>query len=1459
MPPSSELNNTQKQGNNSALSQLSQERATESNAIKIPQISLPKGGGALKGIDEKFQVNASNGTASFSVSLPLSASRAGFQPSLQLSYNSGVGNSLFGIGWGVDIPSIQRRIDRKLPRYKDEEESDVFLFSGAEDLVPVLDANNKIKKADIGNFETVSYNPRIEGLFAKIERVNKKNDLDFFWKVTTKDNVVTFFGTDATNRIANPADKNKIFKWLPVLSFDDKGNCLVYEYKSENKDNIADTLHERNRLNNLSACTNKHLKKARYANRKPYYPLNVTDPTQFDAAYQIEIPPDDFMFEVVFDYGEHADHKPTESTRWKARKDAYSDYRAGFEIRSYRQCERVLMFHHFPELGDQPFLVRSMNFEYESSIGGTEQNAELIYLTKIIQTGFALNGFSKSLPAVTFSYQALKWNTVIKTISPDNIANAPVGIGSNYQWVDFYGEGISGILSEQADAWYYKSNLGNGEFTNGIPVSPKPSLMGISNGSLSLQDIDANGKKYIVSQSKSLQGYFEQTDENDWLPFKPFEQLANIDTSNPNVKMLDLNGDGMPDLVISEENVFTWYPSKGIAGYDSPELATKPFDDEKGPAIIFADSTQSIYLADMSGDGLTDIVRIENQRICYWPNLGYGRFGAKVTLSGFQGFDHPDLFNPSYIHLADVSGTGATDVVYLGKNKFKAYLNLSGNALSKPFEIDPFWDTAQPNQLSVIDLLGTGTACIVWSSPLPAYINAPMQYMDLMGGVKPHIMVTQHNGMGKETTVTYKSSTAYYLEDKKANKPWVTKLPFPVQCVSKVVVVDTVTDLRFSTQYAYHHGYYDHPEREFRGFGMVEQIDTEEYQYLKNNNAANATDIVFHEKPVLSKTWHHTGAFLAKEKILDHFKNDYWFNDPFFTGKQVDEITLPDAELPPGLTIEELREAHRCCKGMVLRQEVFSLDGTEKEKIPYSVATHNCHIRLLQPKNKNAHAVFLVHESEAVSYSYERNIDDPRVAHTFNLEIDEFGNVLKAASAVYGRNSLAATTATKELDASLQKHKDFINAAQTKEHIVYTDTQITTDAGESVNGKPLLYYRLPTPFAVKTFEVEGIKKSNAFFQLTDFKALVASNVSIKQYHENLNPVSGNIELRLIEEVETLLLSYDLVNPLPTGKHGALGMSFESYQLAFTPELVELLFNKDGLAANAKRVTDTELTTAKYLKKDNNWWIRSGETHFFDPLKGETRTTAQQRFYAPVAFTDPFNSTTRVEYDKTFLFVNKTIDELGNQTSVELFDYRVLAPLVMKDINDNLSAVSFDALGLVVGMAVMGKGSQADDLIDFNPDVSQAGINDFFRDPFANGKALLKNATVRTVYDFGITPARAGSIVRETHVRNEDGTLNPESVLQYSFEYTGGMGNSILKKVRAEAGKAQKVENGIVIEVDVNPRWVGNGRTILNNKGKPVKQYEPYFSTTHLYEDEPALQMMGVTPVLHYDAAGRQVR
>jgi Salmonella virulence plasmid 65kDa B protein len=111
---------------------------TEPTPFTPPRISLPKGGGAIRGIDEKFAANSVTGTGSLGVALALSPGRSGFGPKLAVEYDSGGGNGVFGFGWKLSLPAITRRTDKGLPQYRDSVESDIFVLSGAEDLVPVL-------------------------------------------------------------------------------------------------------------------------------------------------------------------------------------------------------------------------------------------------------------------------------------------------------------------------------------------------------------------------------------------------------------------------------------------------------------------------------------------------------------------------------------------------------------------------------------------------------------------------------------------------------------------------------------------------------------------------------------------------------------------------------------------------------------------------------------------------------------------------------------------------------------------------------------------------------------------------------------------------------------------------------------------------------------------------------------------------------------------------------------------------------------------------------------------------------------------------------------------------------------------------------------------------------------------------------------------------------------------------
>jgi hypothetical protein len=81
------------------------EKETSGNAagtglvqVSTPTISLPMGGGAIRGIGEKFSVNPATGTGSLTVPIFTSPGRSDFYPKLSLGDDSGSGNGPFGVG-----------------------------------------------------------------------------------------------------------------------------------------------------------------------------------------------------------------------------------------------------------------------------------------------------------------------------------------------------------------------------------------------------------------------------------------------------------------------------------------------------------------------------------------------------------------------------------------------------------------------------------------------------------------------------------------------------------------------------------------------------------------------------------------------------------------------------------------------------------------------------------------------------------------------------------------------------------------------------------------------------------------------------------------------------------------------------------------------------------------------------------------------------------------------------------------------------------------------------------------------------------------------------------------------------------------------------------------------------------------------------------------------------------------
>ncbi|MDP9021636.1 MAG: toxin [Actinomycetota bacterium] len=1504
----------------------------------MPTVSVPKGGGAIRGIGEKFATNPVTGTGAVSVPVPMSPARSNLAPELSLAYDSGSGNGPFGFGWSLSLPTISRKTQKGLPRYDDAGESDVFVLAGAEDLVPMLDDEGaRVVTTDRRpGFRIERYRPRVETSVSRIERWTELATAEVHWRTHTTENVLSIYGRDDRSRIVDSDgdQSDRIFSWLICETRDDMGNAIVFEYVPDDARNVDESRPSEQRR---TRGTNRYLRRVRYGNTVSH----LVDP---------DLVATDWLFDVVLDYGEaHVEDLPLNpavaadeqhrrvlagdvpAADWALRPDPFSSYRAGFEVRTQRRCHRILVFHRFPELHDAPYLVRSLDIDYAdlqmagAEVGIDQERAHQgstrlgSFLRRIVQSGYILDADAAPVvvdghrrdtylhhtrPALEFSYTKAAVANVVQYLDEDSVTGVPAGTApQEVTWVDLDGVGLSGPLFRDQGAWRYKPNLGGGRL-GPQQVLPAQPLLFAGRGAGRLVDLDGDGSLDVATYGGPTPGFHERTAEGSWGRFRNFAELPTIDIDDPNARLVDLTGDGLADVLVTDQDELVWLESKGDMGFGAPRRTTVPWDEDDGPRVVFADGQNAIHLADMSGDGLVDLVRVRDGEICYWPNIGHGRFAAKVRMDGVPRVAPPDHFDPGRIRLADVDGSGATDLIYTGADGVSVAFNLSGNGWSALRELPGVVGVSDAAHVELTDLLGNGTACLVWSDPLPASRERPVRYVDLMGGVKPHLLATITNNLGAETRISYAASTRFSLADQAAGRPWRTRIPFPVHVVDRVVTIDHVGRNRFVTEYAYHHGHYDGEEREFRGFGMVERLDTarhgdegEDWPEVGNLAAES------HVPPALVRSWFHTGAPIGIDR------REY-FRAPGLDDAAVEDLLLTDIELPVNLSGAERRGALHALRGSLLRRETYALDGTDRASIPYLVTEHTFAVRLLQERGPKQHAVFRAHQRETLERHYERALVptvagqlvdagaavgnravdwrlDARVTHTLDLDVDEFGTVLLSVSASYGREladpSLPAAT----------------RADQARNLVTMAERRVTNGIDDDA-------YRTPTVHDERTWQLTGYPRSGpagrfvpsdlAVVDPADPNRLAALTDEDLSYE--VRPTVGR-QRRLVSRARTRYRREDLTGPLPLGEMGPRAIRFASYELALTAGLVASVFDGrvDGALLGAG--------AAGYVHVDDgggpdaDWWIPSGRQFYTadsaaTPL--EELTTAEHHFFRARRFRDPFHrpavpTDTVVTYDDHDLLLLESRDPVGNRTTAGTrrndadqtleaarFDYRVLQPAVVMEPNRNRTELAFDAFGQVAATAVRGTPEQGEAVGDhLDPacvaEPTRAQLDALLAAPSgALGVQLLGPATTRIVTDpsahhraaDGSTPVWAVTLARETHTSDPapPGGLR----VQVSIGFSDGQGREIQRKERAEPGPGpvRGADGDIVLgperrplptPVDVEPRWIGTGWTVLDNKGDPVRRFEPFFTDRHGFERDVRV---GVSTILGYDPIGRKV-
>lgn len=1374
----------------------------DNRSIRVQKIALPQGGGAIRGIGETFQPNHFSGTGSYTIPIPVTPAR-GFEPQLTLSYNSGAGNSEFGLGFFLSLPKISIRTEKGIPKYDGK---DTFI-AGTGVLVPKAKAPYRD-----GDYQVQEYLPRIEGSFSLIQHYIKSDQSESYWKITTNDEVTTVYGRSPETRIADIQSPSHIFEWLIESSIDSKGNTILYGYKQENDDGIEPKMSwEMDRAN-----TKKYITNIQYGN---YF------------SGQDE----KFAFEIIFDYGEY-DIEQLEkgnknpyipSKQWSYRNDAFSSYKSAFEIRTRRLCKNILLFHHFEnKLGD-PCLVKSLSLKHEPA----DKNP-LSLLKSVILTGYSRKGNKstdpfeiQTMPAVEFNFSAFNpaEKSEFNTLNINNDQTIPGYLNtSGFQPIDFNGEGLSGLLYSDNTSLLYFEPLGNGNYASAEAPDKFPIDKAFQSGQALLADIEGNGELELVVRDSTRTGFYQKREKNSWEPFKPFTTYPS-DFDNPAMEMAGLSSNGKTDMLLVTENDLLLYPSLGKAGYANPEQISTPAGF---PLRKNIQKKQYVGFDNIFGDGLSHRVRIANGSVECWPDLGYGNFGEKVTLGNAPDFG--EQFSTDRLFLADIDGSGTTDLIYVHPDKVDLYLNQSGNSFSAAISIELPELYSTIDQISFADILGNGTTCLIFTkiatTPQHYYYNFVGE--NLVDGVavktlKPYLLNRINNNLGAITEIQYASSTQFYLEDKKNGNHWITKLPFPVQLVEKTITTDHITNSRYTKRFKYHDGYYDSVEKEFKGFGYVESWDTETYEeLLQNEQQLGKKNYV---PPIYTRTWYNTGAMLENNPIYNYYKFQFFSGDT--EAYDFPNSVLQDKIYDQGL--DTILQAYGALSGQVLRTEVYGLDETPEAANPYTVNQSNFSVTLHQEKNDNEYAVFMVTPRENIAYQYERNPDDPRVQQSFTLEVDDFGNVLQAAVVMLPRRG----------------------------DTVYAEQQ-TLKAGIELNTyvQPLEESRYcHVACEQQKFKVNGLDlQGNNYFSFHQIKSQVSvidlpGRQNIIPYNQ---PFTGGIQARQQTWDRQYFWNEDQTTTLPLGQIATKALLHHNETAVFPESFVHEVFTK-------RLTKETLETMGGYYLNESYWWNRGLVQYYFTSQE-------PQAFYLPCktenSFADVSSSLftqTTVAYNEPYYFsvtqVSQYIDKTTYSAVQAEIDYRTQQPRQLIDSNNNTSQVLFDPLGQVVVTSLFGteNGIETGNMTlypDGQTPAEYTPVYDAtFEDVINHPENYLQGASSYFYYNLHAwkdnqQPASAVNLIRYNYWKNP--AKNTMPYCQIAIGYSDGIGRNLEQKIQVEP-------------VD-GKNWQVSGRTVYNNKGKPFEQYLPYFSDTPDYEKQDDIATPPPT-VLHYDPLERVIR
>lgn len=711
--------------------------AADKSAVKPSVLSLPSGPGSIEGLGESFEPQLNSGTASYAMPLAVLPGRAGLTPQLALSYNSGNGNNIAGLGWALNLPSIQRQTDKGLPFYTDyphqdqidndqdgttdeADEWDTFVHSSGEELVPLADGSFRFEN---------------ESAFSRFTRLDNGG-----WLIERSNGLKLHLGTQANSRIAD--NQGRVFRWLLDSVTDTHGNVIEYQHVA------------------LDNSSQRYCQSIRYNTH----------------------------MRIDFDY--------------ELRPDVLTDYRPRFELKTAYRLKRARM-------SAQARPVRAYVLDYAPT-GATQPLSLLIRVSQIGRDG------NSRLPPAEFTYTAFAPTAAQAQAMPS--APALALTDGDIDLLDMNRDGLPDMLDTRDSGHDYYLNLGpdeNGRVQWAERQSMStPTQLKLASDAIQLADMDGNGGADLMQVFSSDVQVYELEQENDRWQWRggALLQQTQFHFRDNDTRLVDLNNDKRIDVMrINGTDISLWL-NDGKQRWSEVFVRGVPAAD----AALRLDNP-NIRFADMNGDRLQDLVNLKNDYCAYYPNQGFGQFGAAVRCDNPPG----NVTDESRLLLADVNGDGLSDVLAVDSAQVRVWLNLGLNPadhqqlrLADAFSVAaPYTDSSSTFRQT--DVNANGSVDILWNT------DKRFDYVDFAPGEQPYLLKTISNGIGQTTTVTYRSSIEDYVRDRDAGRAWPRGLPFPVSVIAEVAVNDGLNTYR--TEYRYHDAYYDGAEKEFRGFAFAEK------------------------------------------------------------------------------------------------------------------------------------------------------------------------------------------------------------------------------------------------------------------------------------------------------------------------------------------------------------------------------------------------------------------------------------------------------------------------------------------------------------------------------------------------------------------------------------------------------------------------------------------------------------